>query len=109
MEGGVGWAATQLARTVENVKIYGVVSRGKENFVKNNGVDLVFTYENLEENLDKVGGFDLIIINQAGLEIKKYQQKLNPLGRLILLGKLLICFHFSFYQAFCRYKQFHKE
>ena len=42
--GGVGSAATQLAKTVKNVTVIGVASKEKHDFTKRNGVDYVFDY-----------------------------------------------------------------
>jgi len=86
--GGVGCAATQLAKTVEGVKVIGTTSKGKEEVVKSNGVDHVLEYDNLEEQLKNVcpGGIDVIVDNQAGRTFTSLQNLLNPLGKIILTG-----------------------
>ncbi|XP_018330251.1 synaptic vesicle membrane protein VAT-1 homolog [Agrilus planipennis] len=86
--GGVGWAATQLAKTVEGVEIIGTTSQEKFDAVKENGVKDVFVYENLEKDLKEAcpDGVDLIIDNQAGKTFLTLQEHLRPLGRIILIG-----------------------
>lgn len=87
--GGVGWAATQLAKTVPNVTIIGTVSSSvKTDEVQQNGVDSVIIFDNNFQ--DKVNlypdGFDLIISNQSGGLFTFLQTLLKPLGRIVFLG-----------------------
>lgn len=93
-EGGVGWAATQLARSLDTstdkVTIIGVTSKSKEEVAKGNGVDYVLNYDNFHEELKKIApkGVDLFINN----ETTTYEtdcKHLKPLGRVVILGKLL--------------------
>lgn len=86
--GGVGCAATQLAKTIPNVKVIGTTSKNKENSVKENGVDVVINYDNFEETIKNVcpDGFDLIIENQAGRAFGFLQNSLRQFGRIILTG-----------------------
>lgn len=44
--GGVGWAATQLAKTVENVTVYGAASKHKHADIIKNGVDHAIDHTN---------------------------------------------------------------
>lgn len=82
--GGVGTAATQLAKTVGGVTVYGTASKGKEEFAKGNGVDVVYGYE---DNLGSSGGFDVIVAHEAGKALDRWQKLLKPLGRLVIIGK----------------------
>lgn len=84
--GGVGWAATQLAKTVENVTVYGTASKGKESSAKDNGVEFVFNYN---DDIESKGGFDVIVANESGKALEKLQKLLKPLGRLVVLGKAI--------------------
>lgn len=42
--GGVGWAATQIAKSVENVTIFGTSSPSKHNLIKENGITHAVDY-----------------------------------------------------------------
>lgn len=86
--GGVGCAATQLAKTVEGVTVFGTASKTKEEAVKANGVNHLLVYEDLEKQLKDVApeGLDLIIDNQAGKAFATLQNLLKPLGRIVLTG-----------------------
>lgn len=43
--GGVGWAATQIAKSVENVTVFGTASSTKHNLIKENGVTYTIDYQ----------------------------------------------------------------
>ena len=43
--GGVGWAATQLAKTVSDVTIFGTASSHKHELITQNGVDFPIHHE----------------------------------------------------------------
>lgn len=83
--GGVGWAATQFAKTVEGVRVFGTASTWKTADVIANGVDVVIPQEHLDVELDKYS-FDCIIANQSGQMLKRFQGRLKQLGRLVMLG-----------------------
>ncbi|KAJ8943091.1 hypothetical protein NQ318_009165 [Aromia moschata] len=83
--GGVGCAATQLAKTVENVQIFGTGSAEKEEEAKKNGVDVFYVRETYQQSIGEQK-FDLIITNEAGTSFTFLQKTLNPLGRLIIIG-----------------------
>lgn len=87
--GGVGCAATQLAKTIKGVKVVGSASQTKEEAAKANGVDNVVNYDNLENQVRSIypEGLDLIIDNQAGKTFQTLQNLLKPLGRITLIGK----------------------
>ncbi|RZC35906.1 synaptic vesicle membrane protein VAT-1 -like [Asbolus verrucosus] len=87
--GGVGWAATQLAKTVEGVKIYGTTSSDKHAEVKTNGVDVALTItETFQKDVQEAcpEGFDFILSNQSGPIFTFLQTLLKPLGRIVLIG-----------------------
>ncbi|XP_018561273.1 synaptic vesicle membrane protein VAT-1 homolog [Anoplophora glabripennis] len=83
--GGVGCAATQLARTIKDVKIFGIGSQGKEQQAKENGVDIFYSNESFKAEIIKEK-FDLIIANEIGPTFTYLQNILNPLGRIVLTG-----------------------
>ncbi|KAK5640768.1 hypothetical protein RI129_009315 [Pyrocoelia pectoralis] len=86
--GGVGCAATQLAKTVQNVTVVGVASEGKEEAIRANGVDHVVNYGNWRNEISEKypNGFDVIIDNQGGDTFNFLQTKINQLGTIILIG-----------------------
>lgn len=43
--GGVGWAATQIAKSVEDVGIFGTASSTKHELIKENGVTYTIDYQ----------------------------------------------------------------
>lgn len=47
--GGVGWAATQIAKMTPDVKVLGVASESKHSAIKENGVDYTFTYDQVNK------------------------------------------------------------
>ncbi|KAK4874745.1 hypothetical protein RN001_014105 [Aquatica leii] len=87
--GGVGCAATQLAKTLEGVTVIGTASLHKKDRVIANGVDHVLSHDNLQEQIESVcpNGFDLIIDNQAGNVFTLLQNKLKQLGKIVLIGE----------------------
>lgn len=87
--GGVGWATTQLAKTVANVSVVGTASSNKHEEVHKNGVDQVLELNSsfqLDVKESCPEGFDLIISNQSGSLYSFLQTLLKPLGRIILIG-----------------------
>lgn len=86
--GGVGCAVTQLAKTKKEVTVVGTASPSKHEFAKENGVDHIFTYDNLEEQIIKLypRGFDVIIENESGYSFNSMSNHLRQLGRIVLLG-----------------------
>ncbi|KAJ8930243.1 hypothetical protein NQ314_016971 [Rhamnusium bicolor] len=85
---GVGCAATQLAKTVKDVKIFGTGSRQKESEAKINGVDVFYPNEDFQIKVEN-GKFDIIITNETGPKFTFLQNHLSPLGRIILIGTLI--------------------
>ncbi|XP_044252656.1 synaptic vesicle membrane protein VAT-1 homolog isoform X2 [Tribolium madens] len=87
--GGVGWAATQLAKTITGVTVVGTTAPFKHPQVKENGVDVTLTLdENFQKEITKEcpQGFDLILSNYAGPLYGFLQTLLKPLGRIVLIG-----------------------
>lgn len=86
--GGVGCAATQLAKTVKNTVVVGTASASKHDKLKVNGVSHVLYHENYEAQAKQIfpQGFDLIIDSIGGPNIEISQTLLKPCGRLILIG-----------------------
>nr|XP_022916525.1 synaptic vesicle membrane protein VAT-1 homolog [Onthophagus taurus] len=87
--GGFGCAATQLARTVKNVTIYGTVSKGKEQEVQQNGVNFVYNNESdylNEAKKDCPEGFDLILDNESGSWLNEGCKVLKFFGKIVVLS-----------------------
>lgn len=90
--GGVGWAVTQLARTVENVTIVGTASPQKFSEAEKNGVNYILPSDRYFEELQthpKLNNmkFDIIIDPIGGSNISISQSLLDHLGKLILIGE----------------------
>jgi NADPH:quinone reductase-like Zn-dependent oxidoreductase len=85
----VGWAATQLARSVGGVTIFGTCSPGKHDAVRDNGVTYPLNYASYDKELLKQSpdGVDIIIDNLAGSGFSRIQCLLKPLGRIVLIGR----------------------
>lgn len=54
--------------------------------MKTNGVDVVLARETLEVELEKYK-FDVILANQSGEMLQRFQKQLKQLGRLVMLGE----------------------
>lgn len=54
--------------------------------MKINGVEVVLARENLEEELEKYK-FDVVLANQSGEMLQRFQRQLKQLGRLVMLGE----------------------
>ena len=90
-EGGVGWAATQLAHTVPDVKVYGTTSREeKYSAVEQNGVQQVLSTQHYEAQLRQLEpkGVHLVVDSIGGANFFTSQNLLRPLGRAVLTGKI---------------------
>lgn len=85
---GVGWAVTQLARSVQGVTILGTAAASKHETVKENGVTHPLNIESFEQELNThcPQGVDIIIDSAAGSNISANLRLLKPLGRLIIIG-----------------------
>ncbi|XP_069684600.1 synaptic vesicle membrane protein VAT-1 homolog [Periplaneta americana] len=86
--GGVGWAATQLARSVESVTIFGTCSASKKEAVRGNGVTHALDHDSYEQELLKIcpEGVDVVIDSMGGSAFATSQRLLKPLGRVVLIG-----------------------
>jgi NADPH:quinone reductase-like Zn-dependent oxidoreductase len=89
LSGGVGWAATQLARSAGAVTIFGTCSPEKHEAVRENGVTHPLMYDGYEQELLKhcPDGVDIIMDNMASSAFTVNQRLLKPLGRIVLIGK----------------------
>ncbi|KAJ3617498.1 hypothetical protein MTP99_007211 [Tenebrio molitor] len=87
--GGVGWAATQLAKNIQGVTVVGTTGPEKHAEVQSNGVDVTLTLDDsFEGEVVKAcpNGFDVILTNHAGAIYNFLQTRLKPLGRVVLIG-----------------------
>ncbi|XP_054714258.1 synaptic vesicle membrane protein VAT-1 homolog isoform X2 [Uloborus diversus] len=88
--GGVGWAATQIARSVENVKIFGTASSSKHEMIKENGVTHPIDYKNhdfVEEVLKhEPSGVHVILDCLSGVDFIRAQNCLRHMGRIVHIG-----------------------
>lgn len=88
--GGVGWAATQLCHTVEDVTVFGTSSASKFTLTRRNGVDHPINYRE-EDFVQKVlhiepKGVDIVLDSLSGADFTRSRQLLKPMGRLIHIG-----------------------
>jgi NADPH:quinone reductase-like Zn-dependent oxidoreductase len=88
--GGVGIAATQIARNV-GAEIYGTASPGKHEAIRAHGVDHPIDYRNQDfkaEVLRLTGGegVDLVIDALGPTSFRKDYRLLRPGGRLVMYG-----------------------
>jgi synaptic vesicle membrane protein VAT-1 len=86
--GGVGIAATQLARLRRGV-IIGTASPGKHQAMRLFGVDHPLHKTNVESEVERITagrGVDLVLDSIGGASFAASQRMLAPLGRLIMLG-----------------------
>ncbi|XP_043479653.1 synaptic vesicle membrane protein VAT-1 homolog-like isoform X1 [Leptopilina heterotoma] len=87
--GGVGQAVVQLAKTVKDVTIFGVCSKGKHENLKDTGIDHL-----IERGVDYVNevrkisneGVDIVLDCLCGQECNHGYNLLKPMGRYILYG-----------------------
>lgn len=86
--GGVGCAATQLAKTIKDITIIGTASDSKHEKLKLNGVSHVLQHDNYLTQAKIVSplGYDLIIDSIGGPNIKISKTLLKPCGRLVIIG-----------------------
>ncbi|XP_063840443.1 synaptic vesicle membrane protein VAT-1 homolog isoform X4 [Scylla paramamosain] len=87
--GGVGWAATQLAKTVPQVTVFGTASQHKHQAIKDNGVDFPIHYDQDYETevlKQRPQGVSLVLDNLSGTDFTKSQNLLEPLGKVVLIG-----------------------
>lgn len=90
--GGVGVAAVQLARTKNNIKIFGTGSENKKDSAYLQGVDVFINNDSIETEVKKYK-FDVIVANRAGPLFTIFQNQLKPLGRIVITGIAVIHSH----------------
>jgi NADPH:quinone reductase-like Zn-dependent oxidoreductase len=83
--GGVGIAATQIARR-HGAEIHGTASPGKHEAIRGFGVDVAhdYTRNGWERGLE--GSFDLVLDAIGGASFKRSYRLLRPGGRLVAFG-----------------------
>ncbi|CAF4727358.1 unnamed protein product, partial [Rotaria sp. Silwood2] len=88
--GGVGIAAIQLCRTVENVTVFGTASGSKHNIIKEAGCTYPIDYHTQDyvTEIRKISpkGVDIIMDPLNGEDSVRGYNLLKPLGRIIYFG-----------------------
>ncbi|XP_045501768.1 synaptic vesicle membrane protein VAT-1 homolog-like isoform X1 [Colias croceus] len=89
--GGVGQAVAQLAKTVDNVTVFGVCSKSKHEALKanNNNIDhLLERGSDYTSEVRKItpDGVDIVLDCLCGEECNRGYSLLKPMGRYILYG-----------------------
>jgi synaptic vesicle membrane protein VAT-1 len=88
--GGVGFAATQLCKTVPGVVVIGTASAGKHDSIRENGVDhpIDYTSTNYTAEIKKIfpDGIDIVLDPLNGENSIKGYELLKPLGRIVHYG-----------------------
>ncbi|NXK12831.1 VAT1 protein, partial [Herpetotheres cachinnans] len=88
--GGVGTAAIQLCKTVENVTIFGTASASKHDSLKESGVAHPIDYRTTDyaEEVRKISpkGVDIALDPLGGSDTSKAFNLLKPMGKLITYG-----------------------
>ncbi|KZS06865.1 Synaptic vesicle membrane protein VAT-1 [Daphnia magna] len=88
--GGVGWAATQLAKSIPNVRVVGLASPSKHEAIRANGVDV--TIDSRDPCWDAAvkaacpQGVDIALDCTSGDNFRRTQLLVKDLGRAILIG-----------------------
>ncbi|KAJ1136080.1 hypothetical protein NDU88_002498 [Pleurodeles waltl] len=88
--GGVGTAAVQLCKTVDNVTIFGTASTAKHEFLKESGVTHPIDYRTTDyiEEVRKISpkGVDIVLDPLGGSDTCKAFNLLKPMGKLVIYG-----------------------
>nr|XP_037873372.1 vesicle amine transport protein isoform X2 [Bombyx mori] len=89
--GGVGQAVAQLAKTVENVTVFGVCSKSKHEALKTNNNNIDHLLERGSDYTSEVrkvtpDGVDIVLDCLCGEECNRGYSLLKPMGRYILYG-----------------------
>lgn len=89
--GGVGIAALQLCRTMEDITTYGTASPGKHDLIREHGCDHPIDYRSLDyaaevRRLTDGRGVDIVLDALGGDDWKKGYDLLAPAGKLIAFG-----------------------
>uniref|UniRef100_A0A8C7DYV8 Vesicle amine transport 1 n=1 Tax=Naja naja TaxID=35670 RepID=A0A8C7DYV8_NAJNA len=89
--GGVGTAAVQLCKTVENVTIFGTASASKHEALKENGVTHPIDYRAADyvAEVRKISpkGVDVVLDPLGGSDTTKGFHLLKPMGKLVSYGE----------------------
>ncbi|KAM8947433.1 synaptic vesicle membrane protein VAT-1 homolog [Pelodytes ibericus] len=88
--GGVGTAAVQLCKTVDNVTIFGTASASKHEVLKESGVTYPIDYRTSDyvDEVRKVApkGVDIVMDPLGGSDTCKAFNLLKPMGKVIIYG-----------------------
>lgn len=88
--GGVGMAALQLCRTVENVTVFGTASASKHEVLKENGVTHPIDYHTTDyvDEIKKISpkGVDIVMDPLGGSDTAKGYNLLKPMGKVVTYG-----------------------
>ncbi|KAM7334356.1 synaptic vesicle membrane protein VAT-1 homolog [Alexandromys fortis] len=88
--GGVGMAALQLCRTVENVTVFGTASASKHEVLKENGVTHAIDYHTTDyvDEIKKISpkGVDIVMDPLGGSDTAKGYHLLKPMGKVVTYG-----------------------
>ncbi|CAI9538394.1 unnamed protein product, partial [Staurois parvus] len=88
--GGVGTAAIQLCKTVEDVTIFGTASSAKHEALKEHGVTHPIDYRTSDyvDELKKISpkGVDIVMDPLGGSDTCKAYNLLKPMGKLVIYG-----------------------
>lgn len=88
--GGVGMAALQLCRTVENVTVFGTASASKHEVLKENGVTHPIDYHTTDyvDEIKKISpkGVDIVMDPLGGSDTAKGYHLLKPMGKVVTYG-----------------------
>ena len=83
--GGVGIAATQIARR-HGAEVHGTASPGKHDAIRGLGVAVAHDYTRRGWDRDLDGRFDLVLDAVGGASLKRSYRLLRPGGRLVAFG-----------------------
>lgn len=83
--GGVGIAATQIARRA-GAEIYGTASPGKHERIRELGVDHPLEYADVEHPAASLPKFDLVMDALGGRSLRRSYEQMRPGGRLVAFG-----------------------
>lgn len=88
--GGVGMAALQLCRTVENVTVFGTASASKHEVLKENGVTHPIDYHTTDyvDEIKKISpkGVDIVMDPLGGSDTARGYNLLKPMGKVVTYG-----------------------
>ncbi|KAG8512877.1 Synaptic vesicle membrane protein VAT-1 [Galemys pyrenaicus] len=88
--GGVGMAAVQLCRTVENVTVFGTASASKHEMLKEKGVTYPIDYHTTDyvDEIKKISpkGVDIVMDPLGGSDTAKGYNLLKPMGKVVIYG-----------------------